>query len=187
MKKIIAGIVAVLMLTVSFAGCNNDPLSKQNVAAETTATTEADNASEKEEPKDKIYSETVDGMAELFIDKGYLTKEQVEKDMTEMDATLIGAEEGKRYKTALNNAEILIELYSYNPKDLNDTAKKIISSVKEKGEFELIKDHPAPAYLSDNEEFLMVYTDKSNPAEDTDNYKRMQEVVETFKAFPTVK
>ena len=33
----------------------------------------------------------------------------------------------------------------------------------------------------------MVYTDRSNPAADSDNGKRQAEVIEAFKAFPNTK
>lgn len=190
MKKVIAAVIAVMVMAISFAGCNNDPLSKQNVEANTTAAvTDATNASESDNIKDKIYSETVDGIAELFVDKGYMEIQKDNANVTEMDASIIGAKEGKRYKTTYNNAEIVIELYLFDMSDekLKETAEKTINSVKEEGKFQIFKLDPVPAYLADSNKFLMVYTDKSNPAEDSENYKRMQEVIETFKVFPTVK
>lgn len=189
MKKLIAGIMAVMIMAVGFAGCNNDPLSKQNVEANKTQATEATNATEADNIADKVYDETVDGLAQLFVDKGYMNIEDNNSNVTEMDASLIGAKEGKRYKTKYNNAEVEIELYSFDTtnEDLKETAEQTIKSVKETGQFQIFKLDPVKAYLADNDKFLMIYTDKSNPAEDSDNYKRMQEAIETFKAFPKVK
>lgn len=186
MRKLIAAVTAVMIMAVGFAGCNNDPLSVQNVQ-DTTASTEATNATEP--VKDKTYKETIDGIAELFVDKGYMEIAKDNANVTEMDASLIGAKEGKRYTTKYNNAEVLIELYSFDMSDakLKETAEQTIKSVKETGKFRIFQLDPVTAYVSDSDKFLLIYTDKSNPAEDSDNYKRMQEVIETFKAFPTVK
>lgn len=190
MKKLIASVMAVMIMSIGFAGCNNDPLSKQNVEANaTTAPTEATNATEDQPAKDKTYKETVDGIAELFVDKGYMTIKKDNANVTEMDASIIGAKEGERYTTSYNNAEVVIEIYSFDMTDekLKETAEQTIKSVKEEGKFQIFQLDPVTAYLTDSDKFLLVYTDRSNPSEDSDNYKRMQEAIETFKAFPAVK
>lgn len=189
MKKLIAGLMAVMIMAVGFAGCNNDPLSKQNVEANKTETTEATTPDETKNVEAKEYKETVDGIAEYFVDKGYMEIKEDNANVTEMDASIIGAKEGKRYTTTYNNAEVIIELYSYDMSDakLKETAEETIKSVKETGQFQIYQLDPVTAYLSDGDKFLLIYTDRSNPAEDSDNYKRMQEVIETFKAFPEVK
>lgn len=190
MRKLIVSVMAVMIMAIGFAGCNNDPLSKQNVEANAaTASTEATNATEAETAKDKTYKETVDGIAELFVDKGYMAIEKDNANVTEMDASIIGAKEGKRYTTSYNNAEVVIEIYSFDMTDekLKETAEQTIKSVKEEGKFRIFQLDPVTAYLTDSDKFLLVYTDRSNPAEDSDNYKRMQEAIETFKAFPAVK
>ncbi len=180
MKKLIAVVSAVLMMTAVFSGCGNDPLSKTNVAA--NATTAPTEAATEEKTEEKTYEDTLSGLEQLFADKGYITVAEDRAGIQEMDASLISAEEGYRYKTNFNNAEIIIELYSYDNSD-ND----IVKSVKETGEFTILNLDPVKAYMSDSDKYLMIYNDKSNPAEDTDNYKRMQEVIETLKAFPAVK
>lgn len=180
MKKIIAVLSAVLMMSALFSGCNNDPLSKQNIAAvATTAPTEAETTAEE---TNKEYTDTLQGLEQYFADKGYISVPEDRSGIQEMDASLISASQGYRYKTKVNNADVVIELYSYEDSN-NDTVK----SVKENGTFRILDLEPVKAYMSDNDKYLMVYTDKSNPAEDSDNYKRMQEVIENFKAFPSVK
>lgn len=186
MKKLIAGIMAVMIMAIGFAGCNNDPLSKENVEAVKTETTEATTPTEAKDVEDKVYDETVDGLAQLFVDKGYMKIEDNNSNVTEMDASLIGAKKGKKYSTTYNGAEVIIEFYSFDMTDnkLKETAEQTIKSVKENGWFQIFKLDPVKAYLADGDKFLMIYTDKSNPAEDSDNYKRMQEAIETFKDFP---
>lgn len=187
MKKIIAALTAVLMMTIFFAGCN-DPLSKQNVAAGTTsAATEVTENTNATVDSNKTYEDNLKGLEELFVDKGYMTIAEDKSNVTEMDASLIGAKEGNRYKANYNNAEVLIELYAFDADNLEDAAKDVINSVKEKGQFQIMNLDPVNAYLSDNGKYLMVYTDKSNPEKDSDNDKRKQEVIETFKAFPNHK
>ena len=72
-----------------------------------------------------------------------------------------------------------MELYRYDK--LNDTAKKIISDVKSKGEFVLAEENEAiPAYLSKNEKFLMIYQDSSSEKK---NKNKMKEAIEYFENY----
>src|SRR5574344_164158 len=179
MKKIITAFLVIAMSVLCFAGCNNDPLN--NNTPTTTSPTEATEAEKKASSiSQKSYDETFDGLVSYFNDCKNINTED-ENQIKEMDASLIGAEKGNRYTTKYNNADVVIELYSYKTDDLNDTAKDTISSVKNNGEFQIMKLDPVKAYLSNNGKYLMVYNDKSidksNPDKTTDNYKRMETVI----------
>ena len=110
-----------------------------------------------------------------------------ESSVTVMDASLIGAKEGKKFVTAYGGKAITIELYEYDLKNLNDTAKTVIESVKNSGEFTILDLPSVKAYLSNNGRYIMVYTDASiddaTPDKESDNYKHREEVIKNFKSF----
>lgn len=181
MKRIICALMVALMLMMCFAGCQ-DAMSMDN----TKPTTTTEPSTEKEEATPdtvtKTYENSYKGLVEYFKDKAYITIAEKDANVTKMDASLIGAKEGNRYRMTYNNAEILIELYYYE-----NTDNSFVKSVKENGTFQIGELDPVTAYLADGGKYLMIYTDKSNPAEDSDNGKRQTEVVEAFKAFPNTK
>ena len=51
-----------------------------------------------------------------------------------------------------------MELYEYDPANLNETAQKVIDSVKKDGKFEFMQTD-VNAVLSDSGKYLMIYTD----------------------------
>lgn len=175
MKKLISALIAVLMLMSCFAGCA-DPMANPT-ASTTTTEAQAEETTEATEPK--TYEDTYESLVEYFVDKGYIKIDENNANVTKMDASLIGATEGNRYKTSYNDAEVLIELYYYENTD-ND----FIKSVKENGSFQIGKLDPVTAYISQDGKYLMIYTDRSNPTDDSDNGKRKAEVIESFQAFP---
>ena len=104
-----------------------------------------------------------------------------------MDASAIGAKEGKKFAAKYAGSNIIIELYSYDTKKTNSTADEIVKSVKDNGTFSIYGLPDVTAYLSDNGNYLMIYTDtaidKTNPDKNSDNYKRREQVIKDFKAF----
>lgn len=95
----------------------------------------------------------------------------------------------KKVKFAAKYAgsNIIIELYSYDTKKTNSTADEIVKSVKDNGTFSIYGLPDVTAYLSDNGNYLMIYTDtaidKTNPDKNSDNYKHREQVIKDFKAF----
>ena len=104
-----------------------------------------------------------------------------------MDASAIGAKEGKKFAAKYAGSNIIIELYSYDTKKTNSTADEIVKSVKDNGTFSIYGLPDVTAYLSDNGNYLMIYTDtaidKTNPDKNSDNYKHREQVIKDFKAF----
>lgn len=176
MKKVIAAVAALLIISLSLVGCNNDPLNKTNETSSTSTTNSAVS-------ENKDYDDSLEGLEQLFVDKGYITVNDDRSNVTVMDAALIGAKEGNRYTSNINGAEVVVELYAYDVDNLDNTGNEIIKSVTEKGEFQILDLDPVKAYLSDSGKYLLIYNDKSNPAEGTENYTRMQTAIKQFKAF----
>lgn len=193
MKRFIAAILCVGLIAAVFAGCAyKDALSKDNTA--TIQATEATGSlATADEVDAKNFSDDLEGLSNYFAKKGYITTKDGKIDestITVMDASLIGAKEGKKYATSYGGKAITIELYEYdvrNLNNLNDTAKAVIESVKNSGEFTILDLPPVKAYLSNNGRYIMVYTDASiddaNPDKESDNYKHREEVIKNFKSF----
>lgn len=192
MKRFIAAILCVGLIAAALAGCAyKDALSKENKATQATEATGS--AATPSEAENKNYADNLEGLSSYFADKGYITTKDGKIDestVTVMDASLIGAKEGKKYATAYGGKAITIELYEYdvnNPNDLNDTAKAVVESVKNSGEFTILDLPSVKAYLSNNGRWMMIYTDASiddeKPDENSDNYKHREEVINNFKSF----
>ena len=193
MKRFIAAILCVGLIAAISTGCAyKDALSKDKTAT-TQATEATGSVATVDEIDAKNFSDNLQGLSEYFAKKGYITTKDGKIDentVTVMDASLIGAKEGKKYATSYGGKAITIELYEYdvrNLNNLNDTAKAVIESVKNSGEFTILDLPPVKAYLSNNGRYIMVYTDASiddaNPDKESDNYKHREEVIKNFKSF----
>lgn len=190
MKKLFAVILAVCCLSALLAGCGFNDALAQNSNTETT--TQAATEDEAPSVKHTDYNDDFDGLCDYFVAMGYTVAKAGdkldEKNVTEMDSALIGAEKGRKYATTYNGKNITVELYGYNTETLNDTAKEVIESVKKDGTFTILDFAPVKAYLSDNGKYLMIYSDASidESKTDDDNYTHREQVVEDFKAFYAV-
>lgn len=190
MKRFIAAILCVGLIAAVSVGCGyKDALSKENKAT-TQATEATGSAATADEVDAKNFEDNLNGLSNYFAKKGYITTKDGKIDestVTVMDASLIGAKEGKKYAASYGGKAITIELYEYNVNNLNDTAKAVVDSVKTNGEFTILDLPSVKAYLSNNGRYIMVYTDDSidnaNPDKESDNYKHREEVIKNFKSF----
>lgn len=187
MKKLFAVILAVCCLSALLVGCGVSDALVQNSNAETT--TQAATQDEAPTVKYTDFDNSFDGLCNYFVAMGYTVPKAGdkldEKTVTDMDSSLVGAENGKKYATTYNGKNISVELYCYDTENLNDTAKSIIESVKNDGTFTILDFKPVKAYLSDNGKYMMVYSDASIDESKTedDNYTHRDQVIEDFKAF----
>ncbi|MCQ2514594.1 MAG: hypothetical protein MJ089_05865 [Ruminococcus sp.] len=185
MKKIIALLLLVCCMAAVSAGCGyTDALDKVNGTSSVEETTQGDETpSTKDEVNEDTvdYDDNIDGLISYFIDKKYMAESSAK---TEMDYSLVGAEIG--YKFTVNKS-VTIELYEYDTKNLNATAKEIINSVKEVGTFTILDLAPVKAYISNNGKYMMIYSDKSindkKPDTTSANYALREEIIENFKNF----
>lgn len=183
MKRILTAILCAGILAVTAVGCSyNDALYKDsnNSSQASEGSTQPTTSS----VSDKKYGNNLDGLVDYFVAKQYIDNKD---NSVKMDASAIGAAEGKKFAANYSGANITIELYYYNTKATNDTANKIIKSVNDNGTFSIYGLPDVTAYLSDNGNYLMVYTDasidKTNPDKTKDNYKHREQVIKDFKAF----
>lgn len=183
MKKFIAAVLCAGLVAVSAAGCGyQDALTATTAPTEETGTqATADSAEETSSVTDTDYNESLDGLYNYFVALGHIGKDNT---VTDMDAALIGAKQGKKY--AVSNS-ITIELYEYDTNNLSSKANEIISSVKTGGEFTILDLSPVKAYLCDSGKFLMIYSDSSindeKPDTSSDAYVNRQKVIDDFNSF----
>lgn len=170
MKKLWIISVAAL-LAVSLTACGTD-LSASSSPSASSQTSQAQSSA----PSDD--SAVEDNLAGL---QKYLTANaSVAGTPEEMRSDMIGAKAGVRYKydyNAKNN--ITLELYEFDTKNLNDTAKKVISDVKATGKFTVIGQQ-VNAVLSNSGKYLMIYT---NAVTDDDNKAYDAKVKKLFTEF----
>lgn len=186
MKKFFAALLCAGLIAVFAAGCGySDALDSQVSETQATNSESSSNSEKKTEVKDSDFKDSLDGLCKYFDKLGYI--EYKDDKTTVMDASLIGAKEGKKFTSTYNNKQVTIELYAYDIEKLNETANDVIASVKKDGTFSILELPPVKAYLSDNGKYLMVYTDAgiddANPDKDSDNYKHREEVITNFKEF----
>lgn len=184
MKRILTAILCAGILAVAATGCNyNDALYKDSNSS--SQTSQDGTQPTKSSVDDTKYDNNLDGIVKYFAAKGYI--ENKEGSYVKMDASAIGAKEGKKFTTKYAGSNITIELYSYDTKKSNSTADEIVKSVKDNGTFSIYGLPDVTAYLSDNGNYLMIYTDstidKTNPDKTKDNYKHREQVIKDFKAF----
>ena len=127
MKKWMAMIAAGLM-AVSFAGCGaGDVGSAEYMASKAAASQAAASSSQASQSQAEVqYENSLKGLQQYMTAKGV-----AEGDPIAMEAGLIGAKEGVRYRGSYEGKEnITLELYRYDPSDQNEAAQKVLADVK---------------------------------------------------------
>lgn len=180
-KKLFSVILISVFVLLFAVGCATDPLDPQTT---TTVATEDSKKPEKE-IKEEDYKNNIDGLCDYLEDKNYISGERLE-----MASDLIGAEKGYRYIFDLSGdkgRDITLEVYSYNKEKLDDVAKKVISDVKNNGEFVIFDLEPVKAELLNNERFLVAYKDVKLKDKDKDgpedNKERKDNIIKTIDEF----
>ena len=175
MRKAIAAAVCVLTV-LSAAGCAQQGVQLENVDTNNVLTTDQVNM--------KDYQNNLAGLEEYLVKLQYIPDKT---EPTKMMYSVIGAVAGDRYIFNVNNSGVLIELYEYEPDKLNEDAKRVLNEVKENGAFHVFGIESIdgnvtyPATLSDNEKYLMIYTDNNNSEDNQNQKKRVTEAVKAFE------
>ena len=188
-------------LAVAVAGCGSTVVtdSQGNVVSVTSSSSSspASQTSSTTSQGEADYPNTLDGLIAYMKAQGYIEKDYVAPAMfgqtassnsNVLQAQLIGAKSGKRYTGSYDGKDnITIELYEYDPANLDSTGEKVIDQVKQKGTFTIFE-KDVEAYLSSNSKYLMVYkdtelADDKNDDKATDHKARQQKVIEDFQAF----
>lgn len=159
MKKIISVLLALLML-FSLAACKVDTGTASGTE-ETTSTVSVN-------PAD--YTQDLSGLASCLQAAGYISG-----DPTEMEASFIGAANGRRYTFEYNNSPVIVEMYEYDEAAVAEN--EVLKSVDETGKFTILDKEVEAIHVG---RFLFIYSDASDKEENT---TRRDEVVALFSAF----
>lgn len=174
MKKIIAALLAAVVITISASGCMGMG-AKPAVATGDEA--KSQNAAD--------YPDTYEGLCNYLASFGYINplKDNVDSTYVVMDYALVGATHGRRY-TEQTKKKATIEIYDYSDAK-SATADEVLAGIKDKGTFTVLGLPEVKAILSNNGKYMMVYNDKSikEDNKEQDEYKLREEIVEKFKTF----
>ena len=175
MKKILIGILGILT-AVSLAGCMGTGQKIEKLST--------DDAPDTANIKSSDYKDNLEGLEKYLTALDYIPSKA---EATDMMSAVIGAKNGDRYNFLVNNSTVFVELYEYEPDNLNDEGKRVIGEVKANGEFyvfgkdsELDGNIAYPATLSENEKYLVLYTDSSS---DMKNIQRKADFEKAVKDF----
>ena len=175
MKKIIAALLAAVVITISASGCMGGMGAKPAVATGDEA--KSQNAAD--------YPDTYEGLCNYLASFGYINPLKDNADVTYvvMDYALVGATHGRRY-TEQTKKKATIEIYDYS-EARSATADEILAGIKDKGTFTVLGLPEVKAILSNNGKYMMVYNDKSidENNKEQEEYKLREEIVEKFKTF----
>lgn len=119
--------------------------------------------------------DTLDGLCEYMADGMAFAGDPVEMSYKE-----IGAIGGVRYRFTYNGSTVQVELYEFDPDNLDEKGKECLDSVKEKGKFTVL-DNEVPAVL--NGKYMMIYTDASKKEENTAQKERVEQLFKDFAGF----
>ena len=188
MRKFLAIALAAVILA-GFSGCSigvgdvvsttsegqlvtTDDLKKQEEASASEA--------EKKEVTPADVSDDLDGLVQYLTARGAIAEGAV---TTNMQSSFIGAQTGKKYVFAdEGNNNISMELYEFDPENLNETANSVIDSVKSTGKF-TIMDIEVEAYLTEDAKYLMTYTDSAKDDKEQTHAAHKNEVIALFQTF----
>ncbi|MDP4121002.1 MAG: hypothetical protein Q8876_08140 [Bacillota bacterium] len=128
------------------------------------------------------YKNDIEGLATYLLDCGFLSGE-VTKNMS---AATIGAAEGWRYQFSFNSSNVSVELYRYDPSNLDSTAKNIIDQVKKSSSFNMLDIGTVQnVYLTYSGKYMLIYNDSKaqGSGKDKSNESRKNAVLKAFMGF----
>lgn len=165
MKRLVA-ILLMILLVVSLAGCSfGTDGTKINGSASSTDATEA--------PEVDIanYNKDFDGLQEYLKELELIS--QKDSDKTVMQADIIGATQGVRYKVA--DASEYVEFYEFDITATPDEAESVLSAFSNGDDYKVLGFEKVNGEVSSSDKFVMLYSGTS-----TYDYS---EISEEFKKF----
>lgn len=171
MKKFV--IIFAILICFTLSACGAGDVGSAEYMAEKQKISEASSIAENE--PEPTWSNDLDGLAECFEWHSYVLKDTKSQTI----ADVIGANEGVRYKAQVGKSNFYVELYSYDPNNLNDKASLVINEIQQTGQLTMI-DYSVPAIMSNNNKYMMIYSDTSS---DELNLNTKQEAIDTFIIF----
>lgn len=181
-KALIIAAAAALAVACTGCGVGDVAVSGTEPAVSSAASAISSQASSSEAaPASSVdptkYDDSLKGLATYLGACGY-----IEGNGDAMRSELIGAKSGYRYSGSVDKKQtVTAEFYEYDPANLNDTAKKVLDEVKQKGSFTLFEKN-IPAVVSDSGKYLMIYKDSASGEANETRKKAVLEKFKTYKA-----
>lgn len=141
------------------------------------ATLETSSAESEAADKDPAkYDNDIQGLCKFFEESGLVAGEKVQ-----MSFDVIGALNGYKYMYRYNDSSVQLELYEFGTEALSDTAKGVLASARDKGEFEILG-NTVPAALTEDNRFMMIYTDAKAEKDEISraHHERVREQLQAF-------
>jgi len=177
-KKNILALISAAALALTLSACGGNPASALPVleapgAGQTSSATASGTETEaRVKPDSSKYDDDITGLLTYMKDgqgialdgegvtfeNGSVTIAESVTSFTQMSFKEIGAENGYRCQFSFNGSTIQAEFYAFDPENPDEKGKACISSVKEKGFFEVLGNE-VPAVLHPSGKYVMVYTD----------------------------
>ena len=168
-NKIVTLVIAAIAV-VSFTGCGMQ-----------TATVPEENKVKISEFKGDT---GVQKICKELLEKEYISAESADS-CVKTNAELIGAKEGYRIdKVEINGSSFSMEIYQYEATSSAE-AKAIIDSVNENGTFDLFGKTVSYCYMSDNNQYLLIYPDEKSTSgneADSANAERKDEILKLINS-----
>lgn len=200
-KRNILALLSAAVLAVTLSACGGTgsaslPVLESPETVQTSSGTASGTKAEtREKPDSAKYDDDIAGLLSYMKDgKGIaLDSEGVTFEngsaviaenvtsFTQMSYKEIGAENGYRCQFSFNGSTVQAEFYAFDPENLDEKGQACISSVREKGFFEVL-DNEVPAVLHPSGKYLMVYTD-ANAEKNEANAAQKDWAVELFQSF----
>lgn len=194
MLKRILALAAAAALALSLSACGGTAVKLPELVLETTSTASGGTDLVHKKPDSSKYDDTLMGLLSYMEDGGAVARDTekvtfqddsiaIEEGVTsfvQMSFKEIGAVNGYRYQFTFNNSTVQAEFYEFDPENLDEKAKSCVSSVKEKGFFDIL-DNQVPAVLSADGKYMMVYNDPRKTVES--NRQQEEWVQELFLSF----
>lgn len=159
-KIILAAVAAAMVITMTACGSNTT----------TPVTTVTEGTMEIAE----LNANGLDGLGDYLKGNGVIGGDPIE-----MKAEIIGAKAGKKYGFKFNDSTIIVEIYEFDLKNLDDTGKATLDSVKENGSF-LVLEKEVAAKISNSGKYVMIYTDNNT---DDANVAQAQKAERLFQEY----
>ena len=165
MKRLVA-ILLMILLVVSLAGCSvGTDGTKLNGSTSSTDATEA--------PEVDIanYNKDFDGLQAYLKELKLISKK--DDDKTVMQADIIGAKQGVRYK--VNGATEYVEFYEFDITATPDEAEKVLSAFSNGEAYQVLGFENVNGEVSSSGKFVMLYSGTS-----TYDYSKISEEFKKF-------
>lgn len=178
MKKIVLFVtITALLLSLSACGVKDPTIITSSAPESKSSQSSSSSASSATKVEASSVDDNLKGLQKYLEGNGV-----VQGSSMDMDASFIGAKSGVKYRYSYEGKDnITVEIYEYATSGLNETATKIIDSVKKNGKF-VIMDKDVNAVMSGSGKYLMIYADTATGDKNAAHKKEAEKLFKEFKS-----